>query len=108
MENIYLDSSRLSFREFLRYILLTIALATAFMSMELIGVRLIKAEYLINMLYEGMLVFILLQTISSMSSGGVQDYYEDSYNSIDPDESGDVTIIPDDTDVTIPVIDPTE
>ena len=64
MENIYLDSSRLSFREFLRYILLTIALAIAFMSMELIGVRLIKAEYLINMLYEGMLVFILLQTIS--------------------------------------------
>lgn len=52
-------------------------------------------------------VGILLQTISSMSSGGVQDYYEDSYNSLDPDDSGDVTIIPDDTDVTIPVIDPT-
>ena len=36
-----------------------------------------------------------------MSSGGLQDYYEDDYNSIG---TGDVVITPDDPDVTIPVI----
>ena len=46
-------------------------------------------------------VGMLLQTLSSMSSGGVQDYYDDSYNSIG---TGDVVITPDDPDVTIPVI----
>ena len=45
-------------------------------------------------------VGMLLQTLSSMSSGGLQDYYEDDYNSIG---TGDVVITPDDPDVTIPV-----
>lgn len=46
-------------------------------------------------------VGMLLQTLSSMYSGGVQDYYEDDYNAIG---TGDVVITPDDPDVTIPVI----
>ena len=46
-------------------------------------------------------VGMLLQTLSSMSSGGVQDYYDDSYNSIDTDYYGDVVITPDDPDTTI-------
>ena len=45
-------------------------------------------------------VGMLLQTLSSMSSGGLQDYYEDDYNAIG---TGDVVITPDDPDVTIPV-----
>lgn len=46
-------------------------------------------------------VGMLLQTLSSMSSGGVQDYYSDDYNAIG---TGDVVITPDDPDVTISVI----
>ena len=46
-------------------------------------------------------VGMLLQTLSSMSSGGIQDFYDDSYNSIG---TGDVVITLDDPDVTIPVI----
>ena len=48
-------------------------------------------------------VGILLQTLSSLSSGGVQDYYTDDYNSIESVDDGSIVITPDDPDITVPV-----
>ncbi|MDD7794789.1 CPBP family intramembrane glutamic endopeptidase [Clostridium sp. 'White wine YQ'] len=64
MENIYLNSSGLSWKVFIKYYILAILLGATFIVMESLGIIQINAEVLNNIVLSGINIFIIIQAIN--------------------------------------------
>lgn len=64
MENIYLNSSSLSWKTFIKYYIVAILLGVSFIFMEALGLIQIDAEILYNIVLSGLYIFITIQVIN--------------------------------------------
>lgn len=64
MENIYLNSSSLNWKNFIKYYIITIILGASFIFMEALGIIQIDAEILYNIVLSVLYIFIIIQMIS--------------------------------------------